>query len=294
MKNLKTKWTVGRVILYLFILFITFLIIYPFLYCVSYSLSSSQAVMTRNVTFYPIGFTLENYKRVFQQNYLFNSFVISVLRTLGGIVGTLVVTGLAAYAISKPRLPGKRWISMILIIPMYISGGLIPSYVLMYHLHLVNNFLIFILPNMFWAFNMLLMRTYFEGIPISLLESAKLDGASEIRILIKIILPLSMPIIAVIAMYSGVWQWNSWFDSMLYITSPTLKPLQAILQEMIKAASTSMMQMAQSGGQAAQAQGSTEAIRMATLVFTTLPIVCIYPFFQKYFVQGIMIGAVKA
>lgn len=154
--------------------------------------------------------------------------------------------------------------------------------------------MIFVLPNMFWAFNMLLMRTYFEGIPDSLIESAKLDGAGEIKILIKIILPLSMPIIAVIAMYSGVWQWNAWFDSMLYITSPKLKPLQAILQEMIKASSTSMMQMSQSGGQAAQSQGSTEAIRMATLVFTTLPIVCIYPFFQKYFVQGIMIGAVKA
>lgn len=293
MESRKNKWTVGRVILDLAILLITFIILYPFLYCVAYSLSSSQAVMTRNVTFYPIGFTFENYMRVFQQNYLANSFMISVFRTLGGIIGTLLVTGLAAYAVSKPRLPGRRWMSMILIIPMYITGGLIPSYVLMYHLHLVNNFLIFILPNMFWAFNMLLMRTYFEGIPESLMESAKLDGASEVTVLFKIVVPLSMPIIAVIAMYSGVWQWNAWFDSMLYITSPTLKPLQAILQEMIKASSTSMMQLAQ-GGQAAQNQGSTEAMRMATLVFTTLPIVCIYPFFQKYFVQGIMIGAVKA
>lgn len=294
MESIRNKWTVGRVALYLVILIITFLIIYPFLYCVAYSLSSSQAVMTRNVTFYPIGFTLENYARVFQQNNLANSFLVSVLRTIGGIVGTLMVTGLAAYAISKPRLPGRRWMSFVLIIPMYISGGMIPSYVLMYHLHLVNTFWVFILPNMFWAFNMLLMRTYFEGIPESLVESAKLDGASEIKILVKIILPLSMPIVAVIAMYSGVWQWNAWYDAMLYITSPKLKPLQGILQEMIKASSTSMMQMAQSGGQAAQTQGSTEAIRMATLVFTTLPIVCIYPFFQKYFVQGIMIGAVKA
>lgn len=294
MESIRNKWTVGRVVLYLIILIITLLIIYPFLYCVAYSLSSSQAVMTRNVTFYPIGFTLENYARVFQQNHLANSFLISVLRTIGGIVGTLLVTGLAAYAISKPRLPGRRWMSFVLIIPMYISGGMIPSYVLMYHLHLVNTFWVFVLPNMFWAFNMLLMRTYFEGIPESLVESAKLDGASEIRILVKIILPLSMPIVAVIAMYSGVWQWNAWYDAMLYITSPKLKPLQGILQEMIKASSTSMMQMAQSGGQAAQTQGSTEAIRMATLVFTTLPIVCIYPFFQKYFVQGIMIGAVKA
>lgn len=294
MNALKSKWTVGRIILYLSILLITFLILYPFWYCIVYSVSDSKAVMTRNVTFYSIGFTLENYARVFQQNHLVSSFIISIMRTAGGIVGTLLVTGLAAYAMSRPKLPGRRMISIFLIIPMYITGGLIPSYVLMYHLHLVNNFWVFILPNMFWAFNMLLMRTYFEGIPASLLESAKLDGAGELRILFKIVLPLSMPIIAVIAMYSGVWQWNAWFDSMLYITSSDLKPLQAILQEMIKASSTSMMQMAQSGGKAAQAQGSTEAVRMATLVFTTLPIVCIYPFFQKYFVQGIMIGAVKA
>ena len=172
MESIRNKWTVGRIILYLVILIITFLVIYPFLYCVAYSLSSSQAVMTRNVTFYPIGFTMENYARVFQQNNLANSFVISVLRTFGGIVGTLFVTGLAAYAVSKPRLPGRRWMSLVLIIPMYISGGMIPSYVLMYHLHLVNTFWVFILPNMFWAFNMLLMRTYFEGIPESLVESA--------------------------------------------------------------------------------------------------------------------------
>ena len=258
----KGKIQPGTVVLYFVIVVITFLILYPFWYCIAYSLSSSMAVMTQNVTFLPIGFTLENYQNVFKQNHLGSSFLVSVLRTLGGIVGTLLVTGLAAYAMSKKNMPGKRGLSLILIIPMYISGGLIP--------------------------------TYFEGIPESLEESARLDGAGDLTILFRIILPLSMPIVAVIAMYSGVWQWNAWYDAMLYITSPNLKPLQAILQEMIKASSTSAQQMAQSGGQAMQNQGSPEAVRMATLVFTTLPIVCIYPFFQKYFVQGIMIGAVKA
>ena len=290
----KGKIQPGTVVLYFVIVVITFLILYPFWYCIAYSLSSSMAVMTQNVTFLPIGFTLENYQNVFKQNHLGSSFLVSVLRTLGGIVGTLLVTGLAAYAMSKKNMPGKRGLSLILIIPMYISGGLIPTYVWMYQLKLVNSFWIFILPNCFWAFNMLLMRTYFEGIPESLEESARLDGAGDLTILFRIILPLSMPIVAVIAMYSGVWQWNAWYDAMLYITSPNLKPLQAILQEMIKASSTSAQQMAQSGGQAMQNQGSPEAVRMATLVFTTLPIACIYPFFQKYFVKGIMIGAVKA
>ena len=128
------------------------------------------------------------YKRqVFKQNHLGSSFLVSVLRTLGGIVGTLLVTGLAAYAMSKKNMPGKRGLSLILIIPMYITGGLIPTYVWMYQLKLVNNFWVFILPNCFWAFNMLLMRTYFEGIPESLEESARLDGAGDLTILFRII-----------------------------------------------------------------------------------------------------------
>ncbi|MDR1903822.1 MAG: carbohydrate ABC transporter permease [Treponema sp.] len=284
----------SQFILHFLILVITVCILYPFLYCLAYSLSDNVAVMTRNVTIYPIDFTLKNYQEVFRQRNIFNSFFISVGRAVGGILWTLTLTGLAAYACTRKTLPGVRGIALFLIIPMYISGGLIPTYVLMYKLRLVNNFLVYILPHGFWAFNMLLMRTYFETIPDSLPESARLDGAGDLRIFIRIIVPLSMPIVAVIAMYSAVWQWNAWFDAMLYITRANLKPLQAILQELIMKSMTTTMQMASSAGRAGAGASSPEAIRMATLMFTTLPIVCVYPFFQRYFVRGVMIGAVKA
>jgi putative aldouronate transport system permease protein len=269
------------------------LILFPFLYCVAYSLSDSVAVMTTNITIFPVGLTFENYAHVFQQRNIYNSFLVSVTRTVIGASYTLLITGLASYAISKRGMPGRRGLSIFLLIPMYISGGLIPTYVLMYKLKLVNSFLVYILPNGFWAFNMLLMRTYFDTIPPELEESAKLDGARDLRIFFKIIVPISMPIIAVIAMFSGVWQWNSWFDAMLYITKSSLKPLQAVLQELIMASFSTTLSLS-SGGGAPVLQSSPEGVRMATLVFTTLPIVIVYPFFQKYFVQGVMIGAVKA
>lgn len=272
---------------------ISIAVLFPFLYCIAYSLSDSVAVMTTNITIFPVGLTFENYIHVFQQRNIYNSFIVSVARTVIGASYTLTVTGLASYAISKKRMPGRRAISIFLLIPMYISGGLIPMYVLIYRLNLINNFLVYILPNGFWAFNMLLMRTYFDALPEELEESARLDGAGDLRIFLQIIVPVSMPIIAVIAMFSGVFQWNAWFDAMLYITKQNLKPLQAVLQQLIMSSFSETVSLA-SGGRIAQQQYSPEAIRMATLVITVLPIVLVYPFFQKYFVQGVMIGAVKA
>lgn len=282
-------------ILRLVMLLISALVMFPFLYCVAYSLSDSIAVMTTSITIFPVGFTLENYRHVFQQRNIYNALWISVARTVCGALYTLVVTGLASYAISKRDLPFNRTLSLILLIPMYISGGLIPTYVLMYSLKLINNFLVYVLPHGFWAFNMLLMRTYFDTIPAALEESARLDGASDLRIFISIIVPVSMPIIAVIAMYSGVWQWNAWFDAMLYMTKTQLHPLQEVLRQLITSAFANTISLAQ-GGQAVQstAASSPEAVRMATLVVTILPIVIVYPFFQKHFVRGVMIGAVKA
>ena len=286
-KSRVTEWTL-RVIM----LLLCALIVFPFLYCIAYSLSDSVAVATKQITFYPIGFTLKNYKDVFQQRNIVNSFGISVARTILGAVYTVTVTGLAAYAISKKTLPLRRLISIFMLIPMYISGGTIPNYVLMFRLGLYNSFWVYILPHGIWAFNMLLMRTYFDGLPDELEEAAKLDGAGDLRIFVRIILPLSMPIVSVIAMYSGVWQWNSWYDAQVYITKSNLKPLAAVLQQMIMASYSAQLSLA-SGGQVV-VQSSPEAIRMATLVITTLPIVIVYPFFQKYFVQGVLIGAVKA
>jgi putative aldouronate transport system permease protein len=271
---------------------ISILLIYPFWYCLIYSFSSSRQAMVTNVTFLPVGFTFENYSYVFVNGMLMRALTVSVLRTIAGIVWALFCTGLAAYAISKRTLPFNRLISVFFVVPMYISGGLLPTYVLYHDLHLFNNFLVYILPHGFWAFNMLLMRTYFDTIPPSLEEAAKIDGASDIWVLARIIVPLSMPIIAVIAMYVGVWHWNEWFEPLLYVSKQNLKPLQSKLQRIIMETLGSVME-AQSGRVSEHAVSGT-SIQMATLIVSTLPIVMIYPFLQKYFIKGTMIGAVKA
>ncbi len=175
---------------------------------------------------------------------------------------------------------------------MYISGGLLPFYVLINKLGLFNNLLVYILPNGFWAFNMLIMRTYFDTIPAEMAESARIDGASEWRIFFKIIFPLAMPVIAVIAMFSGVWQWNSWFDAQLYMTKPELQPLQNVLQAFLRRNEANMVSLMQ--GQIRPQTVSAETIRMTILIVTVLPIIFIYPFFQKHFIRGVMIGAIKA
>lgn len=248
--------------------------------------------MITNVVLFPVSFTFENFSYVFANNAILQAFMISVLRTVPGIAWALVVTGLAAYAVSKKTLPFKRTLSIFFVIPMYISGGLLPTYVWIHDLHLFNNFLVYILPHGFWAFNMLLMRSYFDTIPESLEEASKIDGAKDLRILLQVVVPLSMPIVSVIAMYVGVWHWNEWFEPLLYVTRPGLKPLQSMLQRIIMESMGSAME-AQSGRVTEHAVSPT-SIQMATLIVSTLPIILIYPFFQRYFIQGAMIGAVKA
>lgn len=283
---------ISQLVFSIIMVIICALTIYPFLYCLAYSLSDAQQAAINNITIFPIDFTISNYAFVLKTNSIYLALLISVIRTVGGVIYSVAVTGLASYAISKRGLPANRAISILLIIPMYIGGGLLPTYVLIHDLHLFNNILVYILPNGFWAFNMLLMRTYFDTIPVSLEESARLDGAGDMKIFSSIIFPLSMPIFSVIAMFNGVWQWNSWFDSVLYITKTDLKPLQSILQMLI---SENMADtMAQMQGKVTQREVSPESIKMATLMITTLPIIFIYPFFQRFFIKGIMIGAVKA
>lgn len=273
-------------------LILSIVTVYPFWYCLVYSFSSAEQAAIRNVVLWPIGFNFDNYLTVFRMEMVYTSGLISIYRTVGGVIYTSIITGLASYAISKRDLPGNRFFAIFLIIPMYLSGGLLPYYVTIAKLGLFNNLLVYILPHGFWAFNMLLMRTYFDTIPKDLTESARIDGANELTIFIRIVFPLSLPIFAVIAMFSGVWQWNSWFDAQLFMTKFDLRPLQNVLQSLIRENTADLVMLMQ--GRIQQRTVSAETIRMTTLIVTTLPIVFIYPFFQKHFIRGIMIGAVKA
>jgi putative aldouronate transport system permease protein len=269
-------------------------ILYPFIYCLAYSFSDSQAVMIKNITLLPIKFTLDNYRMALADSSIYLAFFVSVFRAVGGALWAVFVTSLAAYAISKPDLPGRKVLNILFIIPMYITGGLIPFYLLVHDLNLFNNILIYILPHGFYAFNMLIMMTYFKTVPASLEESASIDGAGFFRVYLHIILPLSIPVLVVIGMFTAVWQWNSWFDVVLYITRPELYPLQRVLQVMLEQSQISATSIMAGGLNGGARQVSPESLRMATLMITTLPIVIVYPFVQKYFVRGIMVGAVKA
>lgn len=278
----------------IFFLFFCAITIYPFINAIAYSLSSADGVRRNIITFLPHGLTLENYGIIFRRADILRASGISLARTVLGTLYAIVITTLAAYALLDRRLPLRRPITIYLIIPMYVYAGLIPYFVLIYDLKLMNNFLVYVLPHGFWAFNMILIRTYMESIPDSLVESAKIDGARELTIMTRIVVPLSLPIIAVICLFLAVWQWNSWFDAMLFVTRPELQPLaimlrKILLQEVVADAS-SMMSLTRVD---AVRKVSSEGVKMATLIVATLPIIFAYPFFQRYFIKGIMLGAVK-
>ena len=281
-----------RFIQYLILILMGVIMVYPFAYSLSYSLSDNIKVLVDDVVLLPVGFTLQNYIYVFSNRIIYGAFFISIMRVVAGVAWAISITGLASYAITRKDLLGKRAITLFLIIPMYITGGLIPTYVLYSKLGLFNTFLVYILPHGFWAFNMLLMRTYYETISPALEESARLDGAGDLRIYFKIIFPLSMPVISVIAMFTGVWQWNAWFDATLYVSTQSLRPLQSLLQRLIMENYASIIEA--SSGRVTPREVSPEGIKMATLMVSTIPIIMIYPFFQKYFIKGMMIGSVKA
>ncbi len=269
-----------------------FVMIYPFLYALAYSLSDGVAVMTEHVTLLPVGFTWDNYHAVFLNNDIFHASQISVARTLAGTTYSTLIIGMAAYSMSKPQLVWRRTLNVLFIIVMYVGGGLIPYYVVIHDLGLMNHFLVYILPGAFGTFLMLLMRVYFEGIPESMEESAKLEGANDFTIFWRIYFPLSLPTFATVALFVGVGQWNSWFDASLFVSNPKLAPLQLLLQQVLQQATVSnfeqLMQMANG-----QRKISVETLRMAVLIVTVVPIVFAYPFFQRFFIKSVMLGAVK-
>lgn len=289
---MRQRVSVTNVIIYVILIALCLLTLYPFAYTVSYSFSDGHAVLSDPITLLPVQPTLNNYRAVFKNDKIIRAFLISLFRTTTGLTTTLLVTGMSAYMLSKRNLPGNRFFSYFFVIPMYLNGGMIATFVNIAHLGLMNNILVYVLPYAFVAYYMLIMRTYYAGIPDSLEESAELDGAGDITIFFRIVVPLSAPIFATIALFAGVFQWNAWYDAMVYVPNIRLHPLQMLLQNVLKQASglANIKLLAQ----AIDIQVTAEAVQMATLVVAVVPILMIYPFVQRYFVKGIMIGAVKA
>lgn len=276
------------------LLFLFFLIcIYPFYYVLIYSLST-PSLANKGITFLPAGFTFYNYACVFKLEGVFSAFVVSVLRTVIGTAITIVCCSLFAYLVSKRIMYFRKFIYRFLVVTMYFNSGLIPWYLAMKYYHLDNNFLLYVVPTAVSAYYIVLLKTFIEQLPPSLEESAKLDGAGYLRIFWSIILPLSKPIVATIAVFSAVGQWNSWFDNYILVQNDSLNTLQLILYNYLNQANT----IANSTSIEDKARGiatvmTPQSIRMTITMVVTLPIMLVYPFMQRYFVKGIMLGAVK-
>jgi putative aldouronate transport system permease protein len=265
--------------------------IIPFIHLAAKSISSDAAVVAKQVFLWPKGITFAAYKSIFIDGGLTYSMVYSVIVTLIFTFLGMVVCTCAAYPLSKRRLKGRTFFTFLLMFPMYFGAGLIPSYLLMKNLHLIDNMWVLILPLIYSPYNMLIMKTSLQtSIPDSLEESAFLDGASNLQILFRIVLPLSKPVLATLSLFYAVGRWNSYADNKYYIKTDTLKMAQYKLSQMVASASEAQTI---SLSEAAAVSSTPEVLQAAAIMVVTIPIICIYPFLQKYFVKGVMIGAVK-
>ena len=273
----------------------TLVILYPLLFVVFASLSDPRHIFDHVLLLWPRGFTLEGYKRVFANGDIWMGFKNAVIYTALGTAVNVVMTTLAAYPLSRRDFRGRNVVTMLFTFTMFFSGGLIPTYIVNEGLGIVNTMWVMIIPGAVSVYNMIIMRTYFQqNIPIELEESAFIDGATDIQLLLKVVLPLSTPILAVMMMFYGVGRWNGYFDAMIYLSDRSLFPLQLILREILvqnqmgDAANQAMMSVNQS-----EVSALKQSIKYAVVVVSSVPVLLFYPVVSKYFEKGIMIGAIK-
>lgn len=294
--NKKKKTSIGDTVFVvcntLFMIFFVLITLYPILNTLAISFNDGTDALRGGIYLWPRKFTLKNYITVLQKNNLITGAYISVARTVIGTVLCLVCNAILAFIVSRKRFMFKKQLSLFWVITMYVNGGMIPTFLLYKNLGLTNSFWVYVIPGMFSAFNMLVIRTYMNGIPESLEESAQLDGAGYTTIFLKIISPLCKPVYATVALFVAVGQWNSWFDAMLYNRmSSDLTTLQYELMKLL----SSVTNQGASVEAMKNATGAVTptSVRAAATVITMLPIVCLYPFLQRYFVAGLTIGGVK-
>ncbi len=268
---------------------VTAIVVLPLWNVVVNSFSSSAAVASGKSVFWPQEFSVDNYRAVFQDASIWSAFVISVLKTVIGVVCHVLFCAMVAYGMSKPDLRGRKLYTVMGVITMFFSGGMIPTYLLIKSLGLLDNFLVYILPALFSYYDMVILMNFFRQVPASLEESAKIDGAGTWRIFLTIILPLSKPSLATIALFHGVSQWNDFMTAKLYVTNQALYPLQMKLYEIIVQQQLSTMR----NPTGVVVDSTARGVQLATIVVTTVPILIIYPLLQKHFVSGMMLGAVK-
>jgi putative aldouronate transport system permease protein len=273
---------------YVFLTLVALVTLLPFVNVLAKSVSENSAVMAGRVGLVPSGFQLTTYRYVLLESGFLRSLRVSLFVTIAGTFGGLVMSAITAYPLSKTWLRGRKLFLSIYVFSMIFAPGLVPRYLLMRYLGLLNTIWVLIIPYTLAIYNMILMKNYFEGLPESLEESARIDGASNLRILFSIVLPISKPIMATITIFYAVSFWNNYFSAMIFVTKPELKPLQLFLLELIR----QMEDPLTSGDDAAMTM-PPETVRSASIILTTLPIIVVYPFLQRHFVKGIVIGSVK-
>jgi putative aldouronate transport system permease protein len=283
--------------IYMFLTLFALSTLYPFLNAIAISLNEGLDTARGGITLWPRVFTLENYEVVFQDERLMSGFLVSVARTVVGTLTAILATAIFSYGMTKRELMGRKAYMLMCIFTMYFSGGLIPTFLLIRNLGMFNSFWVYIIPSLIGVWNMIIFRTFFQGLPQGLEESAKIDGCGNWGTLFRIVLPLSGPVIATLSLFTAVGHWNEWFVASIYISKEELLPIQTILKQIL--ASNIVSEQTANLDAAAQAhlaQAKTvtsKSLSMATMMVATLPIVLVYPFVQKYFVKGVLVGSLK-
>ena len=276
-----------------FLAFVVVVTVYPFWNIFIISINDATDAIRGGLYFLPRKLSLSSYAEILGRSTFLASIKVSVARTLIGTPIAVLVTAMLAYPLSRKDLVGRKFWNLLFVFTMYFGGGLVPYYMVLKGIHMLNTFWVFIFPMMMSVYNMILIRSYIESMPDSLFEAAKIDGANDLVVFVKMVIPLSKPILMTVALFVAINQWNSWFDAYLYTSDQALKPMQSILVEILN--------QYQTGASTSQAMSNAKAgdtvtpdsIRMAATMVATLPIIMVYPFVQKYFVKGIMLGAVK-
>lgn len=286
---------VVQIVIYILVILICAVILLPCLNVLALSLNDGVDAARGGVWVWPRVFTLENYAQVFKDGSIMRGYLITIGRTVIGTALSIVVTSLAAFGLKEKEMPGRAVISFLITFTMLFGGGTIPTYIQYNNLHLIDNYLVYIIPSLVSVTYLMMMRNSIEAIPQSLNESAELDGCGYFRSFISITMPLCKPVIAVVCLYTAVNHWNDWFSGAFYMTSSEKWPVQTVLQQMLARAMAAQQEVTSVSQAVAQASKNvtTDSLKMAAVVITTLPILCVYPFVQKYFTKGALIGAVK-
>ncbi|SFT15907.1 carbohydrate ABC transporter permease [Paenibacillus sp. BC26] len=277
-----------------------FLCAYPLWYILILSFNEGRDAGLGGIYWWPRVFTLDNFRVILTDHTILNAFWITVARTAIGTIGSLLVTSMVAYGLSRKELPGRKQLLLIFLFVMLFNGGLIPFYIQLIHLGLINNFWVYVLPGLFSIWNMFVMKTSFQNtIPENVVESMKLDGAGYTSIYFNIVLPFSMPLFAALGLFTAVGQWNDWFTGAFFVNDLDLQPLPTYLQRIMSTIEASQM-ISSSQMTSAKAVSlynpeaiTSKSVRMATIMITILPILFVYPFVQRFFVKGVLIGSVK-